>query len=720
MIAVNDNPYSAYTEHAEFLEAAYDDLPQVFPPYAAGLLAAAGRLLATLAYRDALAHGDRPLRRRTEHARHTVLALLPADCDRQDQRFRLDTAACFDALAADIDAGRAPVPRCTAERVALELMLDLAPRLQAASDAELRALGVPVPEDYDQHDYDAPAWEPLWGAFVTDGAEHTIPEALPAGEDGELPEPPPGGWTDARYWFSPFSITTPREPRPRPAWVAAALETGAAPERSAEFSGAARLLGLDDPADPWGAYTDEYLSADAYGPLGQYLTRQGAQLLAAAAEDLAEQGRWELTGLGDLPYERGGEDDWLPGETFFGQLPPLCDRQNAAWRMAMVRAVLDLRDDLLAGRAPLPRCTGEEVALHLIMHHAEHLLDLLDDEELAAARGLPSRAAYTARHRQFSTMREIFQQDEDFVFLFDQDLAEAAGDPDQLAMQWWWTFGNLQSRDAARGFDPALLRELTRASPFSRPDTQAPAAGENAGDAVDERLLPAGLAEEFEHFAGLAQRRFFDVSCAIEQARSLERLLAAALDSPELVVGRVWQHHRAVCGQDMLLVDADFCIDGRQSLWRLRSDMADHEARAWTRALMRDCAAKVIAQYAVAAPELLLSLTRTAPPEVDPTLPATLAARTHALERATTLAGFLRHRRAETGLSASDVAAGALLPLAIVASWEDGAPAAPSQLIRCAPVLQLPEDLLLDAGQGRRSKDYWPLPSPPRAALGRH
>ncbi|SFQ27532.1 helix-turn-helix domain-containing protein [Amycolatopsis rubida] len=154
-------------------------------------------------------------------------------------------------------------------------------------------------------------------------------------------------------------------------------------------------------------------------------------------------------------------------------------------------------------------------------------------------------------------------------------------------------------------------------------------------------------------------------------------------------------------------------------MWRLRSDLADREARSWTRALMRDCAAKVVALYAAGAPELLLDFTGTPAPAVDPALPATLAARADASEHATTLAGFLRHRRAATGLSAADVAEAALLPLPVVTSWEDGAAAAPSQLIRCAPVLQLPEETLIAAGQGLRDADYWPLPTPPPAALGR-
>jgi hypothetical protein len=60
----------------------------------------------------------------------------------------------------------------------------------------------------------------------------------------------------------------------------------------------------------------------------------------------------------------------------------------------------------------------------------------------------------------------------------------------------------------------------------------------------------------------------------------------------------------------------------------------------------------------------------------------------------------------------AQVAEAALLPEPVIAGWEVGAEAAPTQLLRCAPVLQLPEDVLLHAGAGVRESGYWPLPSP--------
>src|SRR5205823_10318930 len=107
--AVEDHPYSAYTEQAESYDVGWAELDEVLPPFTAGLLAAAGRLLATLAYQDALDYGDRPFKRRSPKARHRVLAKLPTDCDGQDQAFRLRFARALIDLAGDIEAGRAPL-----------------------------------------------------------------------------------------------------------------------------------------------------------------------------------------------------------------------------------------------------------------------------------------------------------------------------------------------------------------------------------------------------------------------------------------------------------------------------------------------------------------------------------------------------------------------------------------------------------------------------------
>jgi hypothetical protein len=165
----------------------------------------------------------------------------------------------------------------------------------------------------------------------------------------------------------------------------------------------------------------------------------------------------------------------------------------------------------------------------------------------------------------------------------------------------------------------------------------------------------------------------------------------------------------------MLLFDPDFVLDGLHRQWRLRSDLTDGAARTLALEMLADCSDKVLHLYATNAPELLAHMSNAPAPRVDPELSTELAATHHRLARVTTLAGFLTHRRSQLGLNIQDVADAALLPAAIIAGWEAGASALAWQLIRCAPVMQLPEEVLLRAAQGHRATGYWQLPKPKSA-----
>lgn len=70
-----------------------------------------------------------------------------------------------------------------------------------------------------------------------------------------------------------------------------------------------------------------------------------------------------------------------------------------------------------------------------------------------------------------------------------------------------------------------------------------------------------------------------------------------------------------------------------------------------------------------------------------------------------TLAAGVRHTKIARHAEVT-VAEAAILPTPVVAGWETGGQAAPSQLIRCAPVLQLPEAILLTAADGGRDHGY--------------
>jgi len=717
--AAPTDPYAAYTNQVEDYDVDTPDLSSVLPPFVAGLLAVAGRLLAVLAYRDAFVLADKPLNRRSAKAKATVFAHLPPECDRPDRAWRLAWARCLDDLAGDLEAGRAPLPRCTGERWALQVMADRAPYLLACADAELANLGVSVPSDEDGG-YRPPYWDGVVEAFVVDDAPYSIAEARDG--DGDGVEEPAGGWEAATYWFSPYGITTARPAdRGHPTWVQTAL-AGTPAEPPGGFDRADRLLGYATRVDAWAAYTDEFRDSVDYRVLAEVLTPQAAALLIVAAQRLAEIGYQEVIGHGDEPLEREPDDDggWYITGVFLANLPPLCDAQNQPWRLAMVRAVDDLADDLQAGRAPLPRCNAEEIALHLILNEASALLDEADDRMYFAALGLPPRPAWSPRHRQFDLMREVFLQDEDVLMAYDADIAHVATDPAHAVNQWlhtgdlrppawFWTFGNLRPRPAARGFPATVLAALRASSPALR---FAPAA--DATDRPDPaETARARLDDTFELLVGLAQRRFFDRPCAVAMARTLHDLLVAFLDTPDLQPARVWiLGNNATVGDELLIVNEQFNIEGRTRTWRLGADLTDGDARTWALAMLTDCAAKVIAAYATRSPVLFLDMHNAPAQPIDPQLPQQLSGRAAHLAARTTLAGFLTHRRTDLGLSVPQLADGALLPTPVITGWEDGSDATPTQLLRCAPVLQIPEDVLLNARGGLRDPRYWPVPSP--------
>ncbi|MGV9267466.1 hypothetical protein ACWDRR_22700 [Kitasatospora sp. NPDC003701] len=741
-MAYQQDPFSAYTDHAEFYDLPDSDLERILPPFAAGLVMAAGRALAVLAYRDAAAYGDRPFDRHSPEAADTVLALLPPACDSQDRAFRAGAARALWDLADDIADGLAPLPRCSAEQWALEAMLHTAPVMSAATDEELHALGVVVPGEPNEKSYRPPYWEEAW-QLVIEGAEFSIPEARsPAGDDEdddrEPPAEPEGGWDGPAYWFSPFDIATPR-PRDRghPVWAQLHLDgrplTAPAPLTADRSSSLLRLreaitagegTGPDDPRERYfGRERDDVLT-----PLA-------ARILATAADHLVEQGWHDLFEHGDRVFEREDDEYGDLDDTFLGSLPPLCDGQGAAWRLAMIHAVKNLADDLRAGQAPNPSCTAEELAFHLIVGKADELTDLLDDEHYAADLGLPPLDRISVRHRTFDRYLDLYLQDWDVLMHYDDDLRHVAEDPESPVSQhlgtgdlrpraWFETFGNVPAR-TPREVEPWLAERIAAADPelffASTPALTAehPAAPDTPGTKTPD--IPDGLLEEYETFVGLAQHRFFDQPCAIAMAQSLERLLTRFLATPALVPGRLWPlNPRATAVKaGYLLVDHDFQLQGLTKTWRLAADRTDKQARTWATALLQDCANYALAHHGRTDFALFHDPDQPPPPPLDPSLPAILQARLAVLDRDLTTAGQLRHRADHLGLTPARLAQAALLPEPLITGWLNGEPPSPSLLIRCAPVLQVSEDVLLEALGGKRDTGYWPLPTAADDRAGR-
>jgi hypothetical protein len=74
----------------------------------------------------------------------------------------------------------------------------------------------------------------------------------------------------------------------------------------------------------------------------------------------------------------------------WGRLPWVITNAPVDWYGELIDAVVNLGDDAAAGRCPIPRCTGEEMALHLVLEDITDSHDpALSDLTSAACAGLP-------------------------------------------------------------------------------------------------------------------------------------------------------------------------------------------------------------------------------------------------------------------------------------------------------------------------------------------
>jgi hypothetical protein len=137
--------------------------------------------------------------------------------------------------------------------------------------------------------------------LLIEGAEYTIPEARRAAEapeaDGEEEAPlPEGDWTGPDYWYSPYGLTAARDDDRGHSTQQQRDQAGPTLQRASD------LLRLDlDPEDRHNGGERSFLNADEQSPglLAQILTPQGADVLAVAADNVAERGWHHLFWLGD-------------------------------------------------------------------------------------------------------------------------------------------------------------------------------------------------------------------------------------------------------------------------------------------------------------------------------------------------------------------------------------------------------------------------------------
>jgi hypothetical protein len=98
--------------------------------------------------------------------------------------------------------------------------------------------------------------------------------------------------------------------------------------------------------------------------------------------------------------------------TILGSLPPQTFGQSRFWRYQLAAAAEALAGDTDRWGAPVPRCTGEEVVLHLILHRA------------AADAGSSSEQVFAwpkdpSRDQGWGDFLEYLFQDHDVLMLYD-------------------------------------------------------------------------------------------------------------------------------------------------------------------------------------------------------------------------------------------------------------------------------------------------------------
>lgn len=183
------------------------------------------------------------------------------------------------------------------------------------------------------------------------------------------------------------------------------------------------------------------------------LTARTAAVLALAGEELSTQAWQDVQALGDEPLRRGAGG-------VFGQLPSITLRRDGQWRRQLARAFDDLTGDLRSAAGPTaePRCTGEEMALHLMISRARSITA----NRPKSVRDLVAELPASEADYDWSGCSEILFEDHDVLMLFDDQL-DGMADPESdvhqsmgmvnlAADDWFEPFRTDNARDPHRGF----------------------------------------------------------------------------------------------------------------------------------------------------------------------------------------------------------------------------------------------------------------------------
>jgi hypothetical protein len=176
-------------------------------------------------------------------------------------------------------------------------------------------------------------------------------------------------------------------------------------------------------------------------------------LIAEAAPAVAADIRYDAERLGTDTVTDGDKR----GLRVLDLLPPQTFTQSRLWRHQLAEAAAALADDTRRWGLPLPRCTGEEMVLHLILRRA------------AAADGCPHEQVETWTTEPddpgWGDLFECLFQDHDVPMLYDMPAqsAERAGGVNLDPPRWFSEFSlpcpvPTDPNDPAPDADRALAR----------------------------------------------------------------------------------------------------------------------------------------------------------------------------------------------------------------------------------------------------------------------
>ncbi|GGX58626.1 hypothetical protein [Streptomyces chartreusis] len=183
----------------------------------------------------------------------------------------------------------------------------------------------------------------------------------------------------------------------------------------------------------------------------EVLTPRTRAVLHLALRELSDQAWQEVSTLGDQPVKRDAG-------TLFSSLPRVTWLKDGSWRRQMARAFDDLAADCASGADVEPRCTGEEMALHLAIARAQDLTRNRPRLVRDTVAGLTEdRADF-----DWGACSNVLFQDHDVLMLFDHsldgiedtesDIHQSLGMINLAPHDWFTAFDSDQARAPDRGF----------------------------------------------------------------------------------------------------------------------------------------------------------------------------------------------------------------------------------------------------------------------------